>query len=163
MGQAVEPGIRGQPQRHGQRELIIDDRRQRTAGEPGDQHLLVGLGVGDDGEPRHLGAGAGGRRDRDDRRSGPRDLSRDLVIAHQPAIGSEDAHRLGGVDRAAAADRDKAVEMPLGETTGAGLDDGRGRIGNRVGKYLPWDANPVQLVGHPGEMPGTCEKRIGDD
>jgi len=163
VGQTVEPGICGQPQWHRQRQLVIDDRRERTAGKPGDQHLFVGLGVGDYREPRHLRAGPGGGRDRDDRWSGLWDLGRDLVIAHLSAIGEQHAHRLGGIDRAAAADRDKAVEATLGETTGAGLDDRGGRVGDGVGEHRPRDAGAIEMGGCPLEMPRACEKWIGDD
>ena len=103
------PGIGRQPQRHRQGQLVIDDRRRRTAREARDQHLLVGFGIGDDREARHLGAGAGGGRDRDNRRAGKRDLVRHLVVAHPAAIGVEHRHALGRVDRTAAADRDEAV------------------------------------------------------
>ena len=163
MGQAVEPGIGGQPQRHRQRQLVIDDRRERATGEPGDQHLLVGLGVGDHGKPRHLRAGAGGCRDRDDRGTGFGDLGRDLVIAHLPAIGDQHRHTFRRIDRAAAAKGDKAVEPALGEVAGAGFDDGGRRVGDSVGEDLPADAGPVQQVDGPAEMPGIGKKGISDD
>ena len=137
MGQTVDAGIGGQAQRHRQGQLEIDDRRGRAAGEPGDQHLFVGLGVGDDREARHLRAGAGGRRDGDDRQADLRDVVRHLVVAHLAAIGVQHRHALGGVDRAAAADRDQAVIGRLAQPLDADGDNLGRRVGDGVLKHRP--------------------------
>ncbi len=163
MGQAVDPGVGGQPQRHRQGQLKIDDRHRGTAGEPGDQHLLVGLGVGDDGEAGDLRAGARGGRDRDDRRPRPRDLVRHLVVAQMPAIGEQHRHALGGVDRAAAADRDEAVEIAVAQDADAGFDDFGRRVGHRVGEDRPRNARLVEQPGRAVEDAAARDVGIGDD
>ncbi len=150
MGQAVDPGVGGQPQRHRQGQLKIDDRRRRAAGEPGDQHLLVGLGIGDDGKAGDLRAGARRGRDRDDRRAGSRDLVRHLVVAQMSAIGEQHRHALRGVDRAAAADRHQAVEIAGVQNCGSGVDDLGRRVRDGVGKNRTGESPHHRAAPSPG-------------
>ena len=166
VGEAVHAGVGGGARRHGVGEFVIHDRRQRQRAEAGDQHLLVMFRVGDDGEAGALAAGAGGGGDGDDRQRSVVGGDRRLVVAHLAAaggrVGGEDRHRLGGVDRRAAAEADQAVVAVPGAQFGdAGLDHRVGRVGDGVGEHPGGDAGGGQGFQRALDQAGGDHDRVG--
>ncbi len=161
--QAVEAGIGGESPGHGEGELVIDDRRRGAAGEPHDQHLLVALAIGDDREARHFRAGAGRRRNGNQGQAGLGDGIRHLVVAHAAAIGRQHRHGLGGVDGAAAAQRDEAVERAGPQRRDPGLDHLGGGIWHGVREDLPGDAGGIEPVRDLRQQARTFHEAVCDD
>ena len=110
MGQGVEAGVGGQLARLGASQHRIDDGDGRGQRVIGDRVLIAGLVIGDHGERRDLGTGAGGGRDADQLGllAQRRDLEGALtdieeLLAH---VGEgdfrvlvEQPHNLGGIHR----------------------------------------------------------------
>ena len=161
MRQAVHAGIGGGARRHAVGQLVVHDRGERQRAETGDQHLLVALGVGDDGEARALAAGAGRGGDGDHRQRAPVGGDRHLVVAHLAAAGGEDRHRLRRVDRRAAAEADQAVEVAALQFGDAGLDHRVGRVGHGVAEHGHRDAGGGQRIEAVLHMARGHHERIG--
>ncbi len=163
MGQAVDAGVGGGALRHAEGQFVVDDGGQRQGAEAGDEHLLIGFGIGDDGEARRLRAGARRGRDADDGHQPAVRLGRHLEGAH-PGAGlgrGEDGHGLGGIHRAAAAEADQAIMVAGFQHGAAGLDDGIGRVGHSFAEHVEGDAGRPQrrqqgtFDGTGGDHPGV--------
>jgi hypothetical protein len=163
MGQAVEAGVRGGPGRDREGQLVVDQGGERHAGLAGDHHLLVGLGVGDDSEARDLRPGARRGRHRDHRQAERVVLHRHLVVAHLAAAPGQDRDRLGGVDRAAAAEADQAVVVAGLELGERGGDDVGRRLLADLREGVPGNAGAVQDAGHDVQLADLDQMRIGHD
>ncbi len=94
------------------RRTVRRGSRMATAGYSGavdDHELARARGVLDDGDVRRLAAGAGGGGDGHHGEAGRADLVGALPALEIAAVARQQRHRLAGVERAPAADRDDAV------------------------------------------------------
>ena len=134
----VEALVGGEKRRNRERELGVHDRELRIeAGMAAEAAFLLRARVGDDAAAVHFGTGAGGGRDRDDRkgRDGDR-LAAALtlldVVPEVAGIGRHHGHGLRAVHHRAAAEADHEVACFVagalrgrhhGRDEGIGLDD----------------------------------------
>jgi len=164
VGEDIQARIRRHRGRHGEGQVRIDDRHVRRHGVIGQRVLGAGLGVRHNGEGGDLRSGAARRGDSDQPGFPPQLRDADDPLAHvheahlqvfEAAVGIlvEEPHRLGRVDRRAAAHGDDQVRAEFlhgrnaaeyGLDGGVGLDVGKdGRRDSRLPEII------LQFFRHP--------------
>ena len=113
---------------HGERR--VDERHVGHEERAHEALLHVELLVGEDGDGRALGAGAGGGRDGDDRQALALDLVDADVVVHRVAGVGQHGGGLGDVDRRAAAEAHDEVVAALLDDADDLLDGAHGRLGD---------------------------------
>ena len=168
MRQRIHAGAGGDEGRHADRELGIgdDDRRQQLRME--DDLLGVRCLVGDDAGAADFGAGAGGRRHRDDRRDrvgiGARPPVADVLeIPHRPRLSGLEGDQLAEIERRAAAEGDDAVMLALLEGGDAGGEVGLDRVGLDVGKHRMRHLGVVEDLQRARDHRQLGKAGIGDE
>src|SRR3954451_19389993 len=117
---------------------------------------------------RALAAGAGGRRDGDERREGvyrrgPLSNRGVDVVEHLARVAVQQVDRLGGVDRRPTADRHERVPGTTVSSEVDRLDQARiGRLDVRPVEQSRLDADRLDLLDDPLRMPGGRDARVGD-
>ena len=130
-------------------------------------HLVWVCFVGDHCGAADLRAGAGGGRDRDHRRDArglcaPPVVAPVLEIPDRPRLAGHEGDRFGGIEPAAAAERDHAVVVAGTKRLDAGLDIRGGRIWPDIGEQVDGEAGGARDLQHPMSDHVLGERRIGD-
>ena len=162
-GQRIHAGGGLQRLRHGGHQLAVDDGDQRDVMRVDADELAALFLVGDDVVDGHLGGGAGSGRQRDDRHRrllGRRHAFKAAHVGKFWVVG-DDADRLGGILRRAAADGNEIVGLGLGEGGDAILDDADGRVGHHLVEQLVGKAGGVEQARHLGHRTGLDQHRVG--
>jgi hypothetical protein len=79
------------------------------------------------------------------------------IIAHRPAVGQHEVDAFRAIERASAAERDDAVDVPFGSVLTARLDHLRVGIGAEAVKKERHDADRVQ------KLRGAVHETRGDN
>ena len=149
MRKRIHTGCRGEPLRHRGHHIGIDDRDNGNIVRIDANEFAVFLHIGDDVVDRDLSRGSRRRRDGDGRDSLVSRYDRALEAADvlMLRIGDDDADRLCGIHRRAAADRDNAVSAGFFERGDACLNIFDRRIGLDIGINLIREARLVEQLG----------------
>ena len=163
VGQGIDAGVSGDASRYRQGQFIVDQRGSRHEAETNAEHLLVLVGIGNDGETGRFGTGAGGGRDGDDRQALLADIARELVVAHLAAELAQDRDRLGRIDRAAATEGDDRVVIARFDFIHTGQNRGFSGFGQGVGKKVAGNAGFAQCCLQVIHITQLDHHRIGND
>ena len=137
MGQGVQSGRGGHRWRHADMQHRVDDREGRHLQIMRHADFLLGFPIRRHRRRRDFTAGAGRRRNADQRRS---PLGIHLAAAHiiqnRTAVGADHRHRFRRVHRTAAAERDHGVGVESGQLRRSLRHRLHARIGLDVGKHF---------------------------
>ena len=161
MHHGVNAGRRRHMRGQTERQLGIEQGHIGQEDRRHDAHLL-GLAGGDDGNRRHLGAGAGRCGREDHRQSRPLRLADAEHVGQRLASRREQGDELGGVERRAAAEPDDAARARRGRSFDRFEDHLRRRIGDHVGEYGGLDVGRLQDGERALDDAGRHHAGIGD-
>ncbi len=148
--------------RQAQRELRVENRHVRDDVRADDGLFDLLLLDGEDGVGRGLRSGSGGRGDHDGGRPGLRDKVDPQVVADLPVVGEEDAHRLGDVEGASAADPHNQVELLFPIDVEALLERLDGGLGRHVVIHLDFRAGRAQGLKGVIQKTRLADPLVGD-
>jgi DNA-directed RNA polymerase beta' subunit len=167
VGQGVEAGPCGQLRRQIEGQLRIGDHLPRHHRRMEHDTLLVRPLVGDHRGAADLRAGPGGGRDRDHRcdplRIAPLPIVAPVLeVPERPVLADHERDRLGGIEAAAAAERDHPVVSPGAEQLHPRRDVGAGRVRLDVGEQVHGQTGGACQLERPMPDHVLGEHRVGD-
>jgi hypothetical protein len=158
----VHADPRRQVRRRRDGQLVVRDRDARHQVAVEHHHLDVAVGVGDDRHARDLAAGPCRGRHGDQRQAGAGHVAVAGVVAHIALVGKGHGRRLGGVHRAAPADRDDTVGLVVAHRLQRALDIGERRVGLDVAERRHLGIACLQALDERTGRPLIEEEAIGD-
>ena len=166
MREGVHAGARGQMGRQADSQLGIANRDHRHHLRVKDHLLGMRRGMGDDARATDFGAGARGRRNRDDGRdargvgAGP-PVADVLEVPHRPSLTDHERDDLAHIERGTAAEGDDAVMSARAIRGDTGLDVVIHRIGLHLAENGGRSPGAFQIGQHPGQHRQVPDARIG--
>ena len=150
--------------RQAERQIGIEQRDVGNEQRRDDALLLVRAG-GDDGDRRHLRAGAGRRRhERAAAGAGPSRCRRRRYRQASSPLRSKQRHELGDIERRAAAEADRRPRASKARARRDGREHhGLRRIGHDAVEDLDGDAGVFEGGERRRDEPGLDETGIGDE
>ncbi|VTS45213.1 Uncharacterised protein [Streptococcus dysgalactiae subsp. equisimilis] len=164
MHHRVDTGRRGDRRRQAEGQVGVEQRQ--VGQQVGRDHAhLGGLASGDDGDRRHLGAGAGGGRHLDQRQARPARVAYPEHFAQAlPRLGvGEQRDQLGDVHRTAAAETDHQLGVQCPRPLERGLDHRLGRIGEDLAVDLDGQPQARKAGQHGVQQAEPDDPRVGHD
>jgi len=153
LGQRIDPRPSRSPGRQGDGELRIEQRQRGPVLPVDDQVLAPRFGVGNHHPASDLRAGAGCRRDADERETGVGHLVEALKRADTTAVVSGHVDRLARIQRRSTTDAHDHVGLVVSEQLGAARDIAFGRLAGdrkRRGADRGGAERVLDLLGDPG-------------
>ena len=123
----------------------------------------LGLVLGDHGEDAYLRPRSGRRRDGDERQRRKRELVEAHIVLQRPGMGGKRRRHLGGVDRAAAAQRHQHVRLLGLDQLGHSLDRAAARVLGNLVEGRARDAGLLQDLLDPTRHSKLSQAGIGDE